>query len=145
MESIMSIQNVLYRTSVSSTGGREGRSVSDDGKLDVRLARPRELGGTGGEGTNPEQLFAAGYGACFLSAMKFVANRDKLSIPADVSVRGTVGIGPIAAGFSIEVDLEIRLPGLDRAAAEMLVERAHVACPYSNATRNNIDVRLTIV
>ena len=141
----MSIQKVLYRAGATATGGRDGRSVSDDGKLDVRLATPRELGGAGGEGTNPEQLFAAGYSACFLSAMKFVANRDKLSIPADVSVHGVVGIGPIAAGFGIEVDLEIRLPGLDRAAAEKLVERAHIACPYSNATRNNIDVRLTIV
>jgi osmotically inducible protein OsmC len=145
MESIMSIQKILYRASATATGGRDGRSVSDDGKLDVRLATPRELGGAGGEGTNPEQLFAAGYSACFLSAMKFVANRDKLSIPADVSVHGTVGIGPVAAGFNIEVDLEIRLPGLDRAAAETLVARAHLACPYSNATRNNIDLRLTIV
>jgi Ohr subfamily peroxiredoxin len=122
----MSIQKVLYRAGATATGGRNGRSVSDDGKLDVHLVRPRELGGVGGEGTNPEQLFAAGYSACFLSAMQFVAKRDKLSIPADASVHGAVGIGPIAAGFSIEVDMEIRRPGLDRAAAETLVERAHM-------------------
>src|ERR1700751_2005422 len=138
----MSIQKVLYRAGATATGGRDGRSVSDDGKLDVRLATPRELGGAGGEGTNPEQLFAAGYSACFLSALKFVAQRDKLFIPADVRWHGVVGIGAIAAGFGIEVDLEIRLPGLDRAAAETLVERAHIACPYSNATRNNIELRL---
>jgi Ohr subfamily peroxiredoxin len=95
-------------------------------------------------GTNPEQLFAAGYSACFLGAMKFVGGRDKIAIPADVTVEGTVGIGPIATGFGIEVALTITLPGLDRAVAEQLVAAAHVVCPYSNATRGNIDVTLTI-
>ena len=106
---------------------------------------PRELGGAGGEGTNPEQLFAAGYSACFLSALKFVAAREKVALPADASIEGTVGIGPIATGFGIEAELRISLPGLAREQAEALVQKAHLVCPYSNATRNNIDVTLTIV
>lgn len=111
----------------------------------MQLSTPRELGGAGGDGTNPEQLFAAGYSACFLSAMKFVAGRDKLSLPVDTRVTGRVGIGPIANGFGIEVDLRVSLPGLAPADAKSLVERAHIVCPYSNATRNNIDVRFEIV
>ncbi len=141
----MSIETVLYRAQANATGGRDGRATTDDGRLDVRLTMPRELGGAGGEGTNPEQLFAAGYSACFLGAMKFVAARDKLRIPADVSVRGSVGIGAIPNGFGIEVDLAISLPGMDRAEAQALIERAHIVCPYSNATRGNIDVRLSLV
>ncbi len=140
----MSIEKVLYRANASATGGREGRGKSSDGKLDLKLSTPKELGGGGGEGTNPEQLFAVGYSACFLGAMKFVAGRDKLPIPADAGVAATVGIGPIPTGFGIEVELAISLPGMERKAAETLVERAHIVCPYSNATRNNIDVRLTI-
>lgn len=141
----MSIEKVLYRATATATGGRDGRALSEDGRLDLRLTTPRELGGAGGEGTNPEQLFASGYSACFLGALKFVAARDKLPIPADVSVKGTVGIGAIPTGFGIEVDLAISLPGMDREQARTLVERAHIVCPYSNATRNNIDVRLSIV
>ncbi|SIT14657.1 organic hydroperoxide resistance protein [Insolitispirillum peregrinum] len=141
----MSLDKVLYRATATATGGRDGRGTSDDGQLDVKLITPKALGGAGGDGTNPEQLFAVGYSACFLGAMKFVANRDKLALPADVSVTGAVGIGPIPNGFGIEVDLTVSLPGLDRAAAETLVERAHIVCPYSNATRGNIDVRFTIV
>jgi lipoyl-dependent peroxiredoxin len=140
----MSIEKILYRAHATATGGRDGRAVSDDNRIDVKLSTPCELGGAGGEGTNPEQLFAAGYSACFLSAMKFVAMRDKFPIPADVSVSGTVGIGAIPNGFGIEVDLAINLPGMDHAQAEQLVARAHAVCPYSNATRNNIDVRFTI-
>jgi lipoyl-dependent peroxiredoxin len=140
----MSIEKILYRAHATATGGRDGRAVSDDNRIDVKLSTPRELGGAGGEGTNPEQLFAAGYSACFLSAMKFVAMRDKFPIPADVSVSGTVGIGAIPNGFGIEVDLAINLPGMDHAQAEQLVARAHAVCPYSNATRNNINVRFTI-
>lgn len=140
----MSIEQVVYRANAKATGGRDGRAVSSDNILDVKLAVPKEMGGAGG-GTNPEQLFAAGYSACFLGAMKFVANRDKLSIPADVSVDGTVGIGAIPTGFGIEVELKISLPGLARDQAEELVQRAHIVCPYSNATRGNIDVTLTIV
>ncbi|WP_247423848.1 organic hydroperoxide resistance protein [Ralstonia pseudosolanacearum] len=141
----MSIETILYRAHANATGGRDGRAATDDGRLDVRLATPRELGGAGGEGTNPEQLFAAGYSACFLGAMKFVAARDKLRIPADVSVQGSVGIGAIPNGFGIEVDLAVSLPGMDRAEAQTLIERAHIVCPYSNATRGNIDVRLSLV
>ncbi|MHA6822841.1 organic hydroperoxide resistance protein [Ralstonia pseudosolanacearum] len=141
----MSIETILYRAHANATGGRDGRAATDDGRLDVRLATPRELGGAGGEGTNPEQLFAAGYSACFLGAMKFVAARDKLRLPADVSVQGSVGIGAIPNGFGIEVDLAISLPGMDRAEAQTLIERAHIVCPYSNATRGNIDVRLSLV
>jgi osmotically inducible protein OsmC len=140
----MSIEKVVYRARAKATGGRDGRAVSSDNVLDVKLAVPKEMGGAGG-GTNPEQLFAAGYSACFLGAMKFVANRDKLSIPADVSVEGEVGIGAIPTGFGIEVELKISLPGLAREQAEELVQRAHIVCPYSNATRDNIDVTLTIV
>lgn len=140
----MSLEKVVYRAHAKATGGRDGRAVSSDNVLDVKLAVPREMGGAGG-GTNPEQLFAAGYSACFLGAMKFVANRDKLSIPADVSVDGAVGIGPLPTGFGIEVELKISLPGLARDQAEELVQRAHIVCPYSNATRGNIDVTLTIV
>jgi osmotically inducible protein OsmC len=141
----MSIEKVLYRATANATGGRDGRATSADGQVDLRLTTPRELGGAGGTGTNPEQLFACGYSACFLGAMKFVAARDKLAMPADAGVQGTVGIGAIPAGFGIEVDLQVSLPGMDRATAEQLVERAHGVCPYSNATRNNIDVRLSIV
>lgn len=140
----MSIEKVLYRAHAKATGGRDGRAVSSDNVLDVRLTTPRELGGAGGEGTNPEQLFAAGYSACFLGAMKFVAARDKIAFPADTSVDGSVGIGTIPNGFGIEVELKISLPSLDRAEAQALIDKAHIVCPYSNATRNNIDVRLVL-
>ncbi|MGT2452624.1 organic hydroperoxide resistance protein [Cupriavidus basilensis] len=141
----MSIEKVLYRATATATGGRDGRAVSSDNVLDVKLATPRELGGAGGAGTNPEQLFAAGYSACFLGALKFVAARDKVALPADTAITGQVGIGAIPTGFGIEVDLNIALPGLDRAVAQSLVDKAHIVCPYSNATRGNIDVRLNLV
>jgi osmotically inducible protein OsmC len=141
----MSIATVLYRANAKATGGRDGRAVSSDNVLDIKLTTPKELGGAGGAGTNPEQLFAAGYSACFIGAMKFVAARDKIAIPADVSVDGSVGIGAIATGFGIEVELKISLPGLDRAVAEELIAKAHTVCPYSNATRNNIDVNLVLL
>ncbi|ALK34397.1 organic hydroperoxide resistance protein [Burkholderia plantarii] len=137
--------NILYQTSATSTGGRDGRAVSADNKLDVKLAAPRELGGTGAEGTNPEQLFAAGYSACFLSAMKFVAGQTKQTLPADTTVTGQVGIGPNdQGGFGLDVELRISLPGLEPEAAKALVDKAHEVCPYSNATRNNVPVRLVI-
>jgi lipoyl-dependent peroxiredoxin len=142
---LMSIEKVLYRAHSTATGGRDGRAVSSDKVLDVKLTTPRELGGAGGVGTNPEQLFAAGYSACFLGAIKFVAGREKITVPADTSIEGVVGIGQIPNGFGIEVELRISLPGLARAAAEDLVKKAHVVCPYSNATRGNIDVRLTVL
>ena len=141
----MSIEKVLYRAHATATGGRDGRAVVEDAKLDLKLTTPKELGGPGGAGTNPEQLFAAGYSACFLSAMKFVAGRDKVALPADTSIAGSVGIGPIPNGLGIEVELKIWIPGLARDAALALVQKAHVVCPYSNATRGNIDVKLTLV
>ncbi|AIA71988.1 organic hydroperoxide resistance protein [Pectobacterium atrosepticum SCRI1043] len=141
----MSIEKVLYVAHAQATGGRDGRAVSSDNAVDIKLTTPRELGGAGGEGTNPEQLFAAGYSACFLGAMKFVGARDKIAVPADTTVNGSVGIGAIPTGFGIEVELKISLPGLDRAVAEDLVQKAHIVCPYSNATRGNIDVTLTVV
>jgi Ohr subfamily peroxiredoxin len=140
----MSIEKVLYRAHAKATGGRDGRAVVPDSKLDLKLTTPKELGGAGGEGANPEQLFAAGYSACFLGAMKFVAARDKIALPADVSIEGSVGIGAIPNGFGIEVELKISLPGMSPEAARALVDKAHIVCPYSNATRNNIDVRLTL-
>lgn len=138
--------NVLYRTSARATGGRDGRSGTLDGMLDVKLTTPKELGGAGGEGVNPEQLFATGYAACFLSALKFVAVQDGMRIPAEATVTSTVGIGPRAAGgFGLEIALDVSLPGLERDAAGALVEKAHQVCPYSNATRNNVEVTLSIV
>lgn len=140
----MSIEKVVYRAHVKATGGRDGRAISSDGVLDVKLGVPKEMGGAGGEVTNPEQLFAAGYSACFLGALKFVAAKEKVKIPAEASIEGTVGIGEIPNGFGIEVQLDISLPGVERSVAEDLVKKAHVVCPYSNATRGNIDVTLNI-
>lgn len=139
------IKQVLYRAQATATGGRDGRAVSSDGVLDIALGTPKELGGAGGAVTNPEQLFAAGYSACFLGAMKFVAAQEKIAFPKDANVQGNVGIGQVPTGFAIEVELKISLPGMDRAAAQTLVDKAHIVCPYSNATRGNIDVTLTIV
>jgi osmotically inducible protein OsmC len=141
----MALDKVLYTAHATATGGREGSAKSSDGALDVRLSTPKELGGAGGPGTNPEQMFAAGYSACFIGAMKAVAGKQKIALPADVSITADVGIGPIPAGFGIQVALNISLPGMDRAAADKLVAAAHQVCPYSNATRGNIDVALNIV
>ena len=140
----MSIETVLYKAHAKATGGREGRAVSSDNVLDVKLTTPKELGGAGAVGTNPEQLFAAGYAACFIGAMKFVAGTKKVKLPDDLSISSTVGIGKIPAGFGIEVDLVINAPGMDKAEVQAIVDAAHHVCPYSNATRNNIDVRLSI-
>jgi Ohr subfamily peroxiredoxin len=140
----MSIEKVLYRAHAKATGGRDGHATSSDGVLDVKLTVPKELGGNGAAGTNPEQLFAAGYSACFLGAMKFVAGQDKRVLPADTSIEGTVGIGQIPTGFGIEVELKIHVPGLPREEVEALVQKAHIVCPYSNATRGNIDVKLVV-
>ncbi|EJO36385.1 organic hydroperoxide resistance protein [Acinetobacter radioresistens] len=139
----MALEKVVYRAHAKATGGRDGRATSSDEILDVKLAVPKEMGGPG-DGTNPEQLFAAGYSACFLGAMKFVAGRDKYSMPKDAYIDGEVGIGPIPTGFGIEVTLNIHLEGMDQTEAEKLVEAAHIVCPYSNATRNNINVDLKI-
>ncbi len=132
----------VYTAHARATGGREGTAASNDGRLDVKLSTPKELGGAGGDGTNPEQLFAAGYAACFIGALKFVGARDKVAVPADTSIDSSVGIGPIPNGFGIEVTLKISLPGLDADVADRLIAAAHVVCPYSNATRGNINVNL---
>jgi Ohr subfamily peroxiredoxin len=138
--------NVLYSTSATATGGRDGRSTTSDGALDVPLSTPKELGGAGGAGNNPEQLFAAGYAACFLSAMKFVGSQGGPKVPADAKVTSSVGIGPRSeGGFGLTLALAISMPGVPRAEAEALVAKADQACPYSNATRNNIDVEFTVV
>ena len=137
--------NVLYRTSATATGGRDGQASTTDGSLQVKLSTPKELGGAGGAGNNPEQLFAAGYAACFIGAMKFVAAQGGPKVPADAQVKATVGIGPRSeGGFGLDIALEVSLPGLARPEAEALVEKAHQVCPYSNATRNNVAVRLTV-
>ncbi len=141
----MSIANVLYRAQATATGGRDGQASSTNNALSVKLSTPRELGGAGGDGTNPEQLFAAGYSACFIGALKFVAGQQKIALPADTSIEGLVGIGQIPQGFGIEAELRISLPGLPREQAQALVDAAHQVCPYSNATRGNIDVTLTLV
>ena len=135
----------LYTATATATGGRDGRAVSSDGILDVKLTTPRELGGQGGEATNPEQLFAAGYSACFIGALKFVAGQQKKQLPADSSITGKVGIGQIPGGFGLEVELNISLPGFDKTEAQALVEAAHQVCPYSNATRGNIKVDLNVI
>jgi Ohr subfamily peroxiredoxin len=138
--------NVLYRTSATATGGRDGHAATADGAFDVKLATPKELGGAGGAGNNPEQLFAAGYAACFLGAMKYVASQGGPKVPADTKVTANVGIGPRSeGGFGLDIALEITLPGVPRAEAEALVNKAHQVCPYSNATRNNVPVRLSVV
>ena len=137
--------SILYTARATANKGRQGRAWSDDERLDVQLSTPSELGGDGGQGTNPEQLFAAGYSACFIGAMQFVAGRDKIQMPKDASIEGVVGIGEIENGFGIEVELRISLPGMDDAEAKKLIDAAHVVCPYSNATRGNVDVTLTRV
>jgi Ohr subfamily peroxiredoxin len=137
--------SILYKATATSNGGRDGRAVSSDQQLDVKLSAPKELGGTGAPGTNPEQLFAAGYSACFLSAMKFVAGQQKRTIPADTTVTADVGVGPNDnGGFKLDIELRVALPGLPADEAQQLVDAAHQVCPYSNATRGNVDVRVKL-
>ena len=135
----------LYTAHAHVTGGRDGAAKTDDGKLDVKLAPPKELGGNGA-GTNPEQLFAAGYAACFIGAMKAVGPKIGVKVPEDVAIDSSVSLGPTNGGaaYGIAVKLAITLPGLDADAKKKLVDTAHQVCPYSNATRGNIDVELTI-
>lgn len=143
----MALDKVIYTAHATATGGRDGAAKSDDGKLSVKLNPPKEMGGNG-DGTNPEQLFAAGYAACFLGSMKFVAGTQKLSLPAETSIDADVHFGPRvggAKGFSVDVALNVSIPGMERAKAEALVHDAHEVCPYSNATRGNIDVVLRVV
>jgi len=135
------LDKVLYTAKAHTTGGRDGASKSDDGRLDVTLSSP----GTSGTGTNPEQLFAAGYSACFIGAMKAVAGKMKVTLPADLSIDAEVDLGPIPNAYGIAARLNVSLPGMERAAAQALVDAAHQVCPYSNATRGNIDVTITVV
>ena len=144
----MAIEKALYTATATATGGRAGTAKSSDGVLDLALTTPKELGGNGATGTNPEQLFAAGYSACFIGAMKAVAGKQKISLPTEVSITSDVAIGPHAnkpGAFGIQVDMKISVPGMERGALEALVATAHEVCPYSNATRGNVDVTLTIV
>ena len=135
-----SLDKVLYTARAHTTGGRDGASRTDDGRLDVTLSSP----GTSGSGTNPEQLFAAGYSACFIGALKAVAARQKLALPQDVATYPEVDLGTLPNAYGIAARLTVHLPGMDRATAQALVEAAHQVCPYSNATRGNIDVTLTL-
>lgn len=135
---------IVYTAEATSTGGREGRGVTADGKLDLKLDKPVEMGGKG-DGVNPEQLFAIGYSACFLGALKFVAGQNKVQISDDASITARVGFGPIPNGFGLQVELKINVPGTDRSVAQDLINKAHIVCPYSNATRGNVDVTLTLV
>jgi lipoyl-dependent peroxiredoxin len=137
------LDTILYTAKAHTTGGRDGQSVSSDGVLDVKLAVPTEMGGKGGA-TNPEQLFAAGYSACFIGALKHVAAARKIALPPSMSIDASVSIGPIPAGFGLAAALVVHLPGLPHADADALVQAAHQVCPYSNATRGNIEVTLTV-
>jgi osmotically inducible protein OsmC len=144
----MAIEKALYTAQATSTGGRAGTTKSSDGRISLNLSTPKGLGGDDGPGTNPEQLFAAGYSACFIGALKAVAARQKIALPAEVSNTAEVSIGPMtgkAGAFSISVAMKISIPGMDKAATEALVKAAHEVCPYSNATRGNIDVAITVV
>ncbi|MGE8448107.1 MAG: organic hydroperoxide resistance protein [Comamonas sp.] len=135
------LEKVLYTAHAHTTGGRDGASRTDDGRLDVQLSSP----GTSGQGTNPEQLFAAGYSACFIGAIKAVAGKQKLALPDGLSIDAEVDLGPIPNAYGIAARLTVNLPGMDKAAAEKLVHDADLVCPYSNATRGNIDKTLTVV
>lgn len=135
------LDKVLYTAHAHTTGGRDGASRTDDGRLDIALSSP----GGAGQGTNPEQLFAAGYSACFIGAMKAVAARQKLALPQDLAVDAEVDLGPVGQAYGIAVRMTIHLPGMDPAQAQQLVDTAHQVCPYSNATRGNIDVTITLV
>lgn len=143
----MAIDKALYTAHATSTGGRAGTTESSDGAIRLQLSTPKELGGAGGPGTNPEQLFAAGYSACFIGAMKAVAARQKLALPAEVSIEASVSIGPMTGkegAFGIAVAMKVSVPGMEREALQKLVDTAHQVCPYSNATRGNVDVTLTL-
>jgi Ohr subfamily peroxiredoxin len=143
----MAIDQALYTAQATATGGRTGSASTPDGRLALQLSTPKALGGDDGPGTNPEQLFAAGYSACFIGAMKAVAGRQKMRLPAEVSVTAQVGIGPMTGkpgAFGIQVAMAVSCPGMEREALQALVATAHEVCPYSNATRGNVEVTLTV-
>jgi Ohr subfamily peroxiredoxin len=139
------LKNVAYTAKATATGGREGAAKSDDGRLDLTLSTPKGLGGDDGQGTNPEQLFAAGYAACFIGALKVVAGQEKRSLPSDTRIDSEVSIGAIEGGFGIAVKLAVSLGDMDKDEAMAMVEKAHQVCPYSNATRGNIEVTLSVI
>jgi Ohr subfamily peroxiredoxin len=140
----MTVSKTIYQISATATGGRDGSAKTSDGQFTVKLAKPKEMGGTG-EGNNPEQLFASGYAACFLGAMQFVAGQDGKKLPPDATVTSTIGFGPrTEGGFGLTAALQAHIPGWSKEDAQALVEKAHQVCPYSNATRNNIDVGLSV-
>jgi Ohr subfamily peroxiredoxin len=139
------LQNVAYTAKATATGGRAGSAKSDDGRLDVTLSTPKGLGGDDGQGTNPEQLFAAGYAACFIGALKAVAGQAKIALPSDVFINSEVSIGGIENGFGIAAKLAISLGDMDKSQAQALVDKAHQVCPYSNATRGNIEVEISVI
>ena len=141
----MKLEKALYTAEATATGGREGKVFSSDKSIELNLTTPKELGGNGNFGANPEQLFAAGYSACFVGALKLVARNAKVKLPEDVSITGKVEIGPIPNGFGISAELNISLPEIDRETALSLIEQAHKVCPYSNATRGNIEVKLNLI
>jgi lipoyl-dependent peroxiredoxin len=135
------LEKVLYTARLHTTGGRDGASKSDDGRLEVKLTTP----GTAAAGTNPEQLFAAGWSACFLSAMKVVAGKTKMAFPPGASIDAEVDLGLSHGAYGLAARLNVSLPGMDRQAAQSLVDAAHQVCPYSQATRGNIDVAINII
>jgi len=139
----MKPSKLLYTAHATAVGGRDGKAHTSDNKLSVTMARPPELGGKG-DGVNPEQLFATGYSACLLSAMQFVAGQQKTTVPAETTVSADVAIGPIDKGFGLDIDLRVHIPGWPQDKASELVHKAHEVCPYSNATRNNVEVRLKV-
>jgi Ohr subfamily peroxiredoxin len=136
-----SLDKVLYTAKTHAVGGREGTGRSDDGRIEVKLSSP----GGAGNGTNPEQLFGVGYSACFLGAMKAVAPKVGATIPADTAIDSEVDLGQIPNAYGIAVRLNVSLPGMDREQARALLDAAHQVCPYSNATRGNVDVQINLV
>lgn len=136
----------LYTAHASSTGGRDGHGRTDDGKIDVDLNLPKGMGGSE-KGTNPEQLFAVGYSACYLGAIRFVGGQEKVKIADDAKTTAHVGVGPRddGGGFGLEVTMDVHLPGLSKEQAEDIARKAHVVCPYSHATKGNIKVTTNVV
>lgn len=137
-------EKILYAATMTALGGRDGRATAPDGSLELKLTVPKALGGPGGDGTNPEQLFAAGYAACFLGAVKLVGRQRKIALPDDVSVTATVGMGPVEVGYALTVELAVAMPGVDPEVARDILHGAHARCPYSHATRGNVAVTLTV-
>lgn len=140
------LEKIVYTAHAVTSGGRDGRSITSDGKINMKMVKPREMGGpVESDGANPEQLFAMGYSACFLGAIKYVASQIKLNVPDNASINGIVNLGTVPGGFGLSVELKISLPGMQPKIAQDLIDKAHKVCPYSNATRDNIDVKLTLV